>query len=290
MGASVSRTAGWVAASAAGRRRGLVLLALVAALALAGCKIELYSNVSEREGNEMLALLLSAGIDADKVVDRDGKTTLRVEENQVERAVSVLLARGLPRSKSLNIMDIFKSEGLIASAGAERMRYIYAMSEELSGTLSQLDGAVAVRVHIAVPEEKRAGQGQRSPPSAAVFIKYQSQYDFGSYVPLIKQLVANSVEGVTYDKVSVVLFPTESNLMVPDRTAAPAAERGTVDLGSLGQAQPEMLLAGAAGLLAALGLGGYVMVLRRRLRSQGRARMAERDAVARGAVQNAAAR
>ena len=245
-------------------RHAVTVILLLCVFALSGCKVELYSEISQRESNEMLALLLSAGIDADKVVDRDGKTTIRVDESQVERAVAVLMARGLPRSKSLNIMDIFKSEGLIASAGAERMRYIYAMSEELSGTLSQLDGAVAVRVHIAVPEEKRANRGAVQLASAAVFIKYQSQYDFDSYVPLIKQLVANSVEGVEYDRVSVVLFPTEVNLIVPTRTTGAAEESSFAEILSLLRSNLVVVLISFGAMLAVGGLGAYAVVQRGR--------------------------
>ena len=230
--------------------RAAALLAVLALLS--ACKVDLYSGIEQKEANEILGLLLRAGIDADKVNEREGKNTIRVEKEHVEQAIAVLTARGLPRSRSMNIMDVFKSEGLIASANAERMRYIYAMSEELTGTLSQLDGVVAVRVHIAVPEARRNGKPEGH-PSAAVFLKHQNKYDFQSYVPQIKKLVSNSIEDLPYDAVSVVLFPTDSNLLMPQR---PGGETG----GWWGAVQGNPLAASALGVavLAALGGGGYL--------------------------------
>lgn len=55
----------------------MALLALV--LALGGCKVELYTGISQKEGNEMLALLRSEGVSADKQADKDGTVRLLVE-------------------------------------------------------------------------------------------------------------------------------------------------------------------------------------------------------------------
>lgn len=75
-------------------QRGLLLAAV---LALAGCKIELYAGVSQKEGNEMLALLRSEGISADKQPDKDGKIKLLVEESDIAEAVDALKRKGYPR-------------------------------------------------------------------------------------------------------------------------------------------------------------------------------------------------
>jgi type III secretion protein J len=183
-------------------------LALVALLcgALSACKVQLYSGLNQRDANEMLAVLLHAGVDADTVAGKED-VALRVEQAQMDRAIGLLNARGLPRPKTSSLGDVFKQEGLISSPLEQRARFIYAMSEELSRTLSQLDGVITARVHIVIPE-RRPNDTTMAPPSAAIFIKYQDDYDLNGYVPQIKQLVANAVEGLSYDRVSVVLFPS----------------------------------------------------------------------------------
>lgn len=192
------------------RLSSIARLALVFLLCglLAACKVQLYSGLNQRDANEMLAVLLQAGIDADTVAGKED-VSLRVEQSQLDRAIGLLNARGLPRPKTSSLGDVFKQEGLISSPLEQRARFIYAMSEELSRTLSQLDGVVSARVHIVIPE-RRANEQTSAPPSAAIFIKYRDDYDLNGYVPQIKQLVANAVEGLNYDRVSVVLFPSSS--------------------------------------------------------------------------------
>ena len=181
----------------------------LAALLLTACKVELYSNIPERTANEMLAVLLADGIKASKIPGKDNKVTLIVDQSQQERAIALLMARGLPKSEMSTIGDIFKKDGLISSQTEERARLIYAMSQELSHTLLELDGVISVRVHVVIPEKNnRRPAEEGAPASAAVFIKHQEDYDFSSFVPQIKTLVANSVEGLQYDHVSVVLFPS----------------------------------------------------------------------------------
>ncbi|HYD06464.1 MAG TPA: type III secretion inner membrane ring lipoprotein SctJ, partial [Reyranella sp.] len=220
----------------------------------AACKVQLYSGLNQRDANEMLAVLLQAGIDADTVAGKEDMV-LRVEQSQIDRAIGLLNARGLPRPKTSSLGDVFKQEGLISSPLEQRARFIYAMSEELSRTLSQLDGVISARVHIVIPE-RRPNEANPPPPSAAIFIKYQDDYDLNGYVPQIKQLVANAVEGLNYDKVSVVLFPSSSRAELAIKTK-PADETDRKMM---------LYLAGGGGLvlLALVGVIVFLLLGRRR--------------------------
>src|ERR1700742_908577 len=143
-------------------------LALVCMLCgmVAACKVQLYSGLTQADANEMLAVLLRAGIGAETVVNKEDMS-LQVEQSQIDRAIELLNAHGLPRPKTTSLGDVFKQEGLISSPLEQRARFIYAMSEELSRTLSQLDGVITARVHIVIPE-RRPNEQTSSPPSAAI--------------------------------------------------------------------------------------------------------------------------
>lgn len=201
----------------------MALLALV--LALGGCKVELYTGISQKEGNEMLALLRSEGVSADKQADKDGTVRLLVEESDIAEAVEVLKRKGYPRENFSTLKDVFPKDGLISSPIEERARLNYAKAQEISHTLSEIDGVLVARVHVVLPEE-RDGLGRKSSPaSASVFIKHAADVQLDAYVPQIKQLVNNGIEGLSYDRISVVLVPSAGVRQVRWRHASRVSSR-----------------------------------------------------------------
>src|SRR5260363_293108 len=64
----------------------VVYLLLLSAL-LAGCKVTLYSDLTESEANQMLALLMMNRISAAKQQNKAGALTLQVEKTQFIQAV-----------------------------------------------------------------------------------------------------------------------------------------------------------------------------------------------------------
>ncbi|MBS0643363.1 MAG: type III secretion inner membrane ring lipoprotein SctJ [Acetobacteraceae bacterium] len=186
------------------RSRHFALPALLALGLLTGCgKTELYTGLNERDANEMLALLLRAGIATDKVAAKDG-VTLSVDSARVPEAVALLTAAGLPHREFARIGDLFKREGMISSPSEERVRFIYGVSQELERTISTIDGVLNARVHIVLPGNDPTNKITK-PSSAAILIRYKSDASIDALVPKIKELVVNSVEGLAYDRVSVVL-------------------------------------------------------------------------------------
>ncbi len=182
-------------------------------LLLGGCKVELYTGLQEQEGNEMLALLLKHGIQSEKQPGKDNMVSLFIEEDQTARAVEILSRNGYPKTRFSTINDVFSDDGLVSTPFEERTRYIYGLSQEVSETLSKIDGVLVARVHIVLPAEPSSGIGNKKvdfPASASVFIKYNSDYDLDSYIPQIKSIVANAIEGLAYHQVSVSLFPAEN--------------------------------------------------------------------------------
>lgn len=224
---------------------------LLALLLVAGCKVELYGGLAEREANDMLAALMRRGIPAEKIPGEDGIFALHVEEGRFAEAVELLKMQGFPREPFASIGEVFKKEGLISSPLEERVRFVYALSQELSATLSEIDGVLSARVHVVLPDNALS-TGKIVPSSAAVFIRHLAETSVDQLTPQIKMLVTNSIEGLAYDKVSVVLFPID----VPPELERPAvlAEVGPLrlDPDSVGTF---WLIAGGLGFLALAGVG-----------------------------------
>jgi len=189
-------------------RRGVVAGVLVAvALLMSACaEKELYGGLTEKEANEMVAVLQSAGVSASKA-SKDGKIwSLQTEANDFPKAVAVLHDQGYPRDRFESLGEVFKKEGFVSSPMEQRARLMYGLSQELSQTISSIDGVVQARVHIAVPEADPLSE-EPKPSSASVFIRHSPDVDLSSQVGSIKALVTNSIEGLPYDRVTVVLFP-----------------------------------------------------------------------------------
>jgi type III secretion protein J len=179
-----------------------LLIALVFACLLAGCDTALYSNLDERAANSMVAALLQAGIPASRKVQDNGQLSVMVDEQRFAQAMAVLDNAGLPGERFANLGEVFKSNGLVSSPVQERAQMVYALSEELSHSVSQIDGIVSARVHVVLPDNdllKRV----ISPSSASVLVRYEPGTPINTLLPQIKTLIANGIAGLAYDGVSV---------------------------------------------------------------------------------------
>lgn len=175
------------------------------AMALAGCKVGLFSGLNEQEANEMVAALSSERLDASKERLENNEWQVQIEEGQMGAGLAVLRAQGLPRARTINLGDVFQKQGLVSTPSEERMRYIFAVSQELSQTLRSVDGVIDARVHVVVPANDPLNDKIR-PSSAAVFIKHRPDVDLRLLAPTVKDLVAHSIEGLDHDQVSLSLF------------------------------------------------------------------------------------
>jgi type III secretion protein J len=187
-------------------QRALVLLV---ALLLSACEAELYNNLDQRQANEMIATLQQRGIAAQRVPVKGGQYTVVVDKGRFAESISILKEAGLPNQEFQNMGQIFKKDGLVSSPMQERAQMIFALSQELSRTVSEIDGVLSARVHLVLPENDPLRQ-QLVPSSASVFIRHRSDMPVGNLVPQVKMLVANGVAGLSYDKVSVVLVPVDA--------------------------------------------------------------------------------
>ncbi|MDR0678769.1 MAG: type III secretion inner membrane ring lipoprotein SctJ [Puniceicoccales bacterium] len=201
------------------RARRLFALSLLGILPfLGGCgKMTLYANVPERQANEIISLLRARNISVGKVTGVEGTWTVTIAGNQFATAVDILSNYGYPKDQFNTLGKVFQKSGLVSSPTEERARFMYALSENLAENISHISGVVTARVNIVLPENNPYTTAT-SPSSAAVFVAYRTGSSIEDSIRDIKLLVANSIEGLSSDKVSVALFPTPllSDEMIPD--------------------------------------------------------------------------
>ena len=189
-----------------------IALLCLSTLMLAGCgeSVELHRQLSEQEANEVIAELADKQIRAQKIPAKDG-VVVRVRANDISRAVRTLEAVGLPKVARSTLGDIFRKEGVISTPLEERARYIYALSQELEATLSNIDGVIVARVHVVLPERVAPGEPVQ-PASASVFIKHDPRLDPDNIQPRVRRMVASSIPGMASaidntQKMTVVFVP-----------------------------------------------------------------------------------
>ena len=91
------------------------------------------------------------------------------------------------------------------------MCFLHGVSQELSQTLSTIDGVAAARMHIVIPQNDPLAEAVK-PSSASVFIKHRADVALQPMLASIRSLVLRSVEGLSHDTVYVSLFPAEPPL------------------------------------------------------------------------------
>ncbi len=206
-------------------RSKFVKLAFIASLgfAVSACKEDLYTKMTESEANEMLSVLLRNNVDATRTVTKEGLSVLKVETSQRSEAIELLKSKGYPKQVFSSLCDTFKSNGFVASPTEERARLACANNDEASKSVMKIQGVISARVLTVMPKNDPF-KLERSEGSASVIVQHDAGTDMTALKPMIRMTVANSIEGLTYDKVSVGFTPVESNKddLLASRMAASA--------------------------------------------------------------------
>ena len=184
----------------------IALIALGGVL-LAGCdkEVALHSQLEERQANLVMAALLDGGISCHKTPGDEGMWNVMIPESRFAEAANLLERKGLPRRAYQGVSEVFKKTGMVSSPSEERIRFMDALAQDLSRTISGIDGVVDARVHVVLPENDPFAKNTL-PSSAAVAIRSRWDADITDLVPSIKNLVKNSIEGLKYEKIAVTVF------------------------------------------------------------------------------------
>ncbi|PKH21804.1 EscJ/YscJ/HrcJ family type III secretion inner membrane ring protein [Enterobacterales bacterium CwR94] len=179
------------------------LIVLLLSLLLVGCKSTLFSNLSENEANEILALLKWQNIEADKQQEKDGKVSVRVDAEQFVNAVELLRQNGLPRPSSVKFENLFPVDQLISSPVQERAKIIFLKEQQLESMLRLMNGVVDAQVLITESPET-----SRSTPdlgTVSAIIKYSPEINLDEHRPAVQNMLLNAIPGLTADHISLLL-------------------------------------------------------------------------------------
>src|ERR1700677_3384399 len=158
----------------------------------------LYGNIEEAEAAKVIAAL-----DEAKVPYQVHGESILVPSDKVYAMRMQMAGKGIPRGEGVGF-EIFDKANFGISDFVQRANYTRAVQGELARTISQLDEVESARVMIVMPENRLLIDNERK-PTASVFVRVKGNAMLSaSAVNSIRFLVANSVEGLQVNNVSVV--------------------------------------------------------------------------------------
>lgn len=160
----------------------------------------LYGKLDDAEAAKVMAALDDAKIPYQ--TGRGGSSIL-VPSDKVYQMRAQLAAKGIPRGEGVGF-EIFDKPNFGISDFVQRANYLRAIQGELSRTISQIDMVESSRVMIVMPENRLLIDTQKK-PTASVFVRTRGNGQLpSSAINSIRFLVANAVEGLQANSVSVV--------------------------------------------------------------------------------------
>jgi type III secretion protein J len=193
-------------------------LGFASVVLLAGCSQQLFGNLDEKSANLVVAALRSEGISASKRAATEEFWKVTVPDEEFARATQILNRRNLPPQQFEGLGRVFKKESLVSTPTEERMRSIYAMSQELEHSLSSLDGVLTARVHPVIPPHDPLNP-RKVASSASVLIRYRPAAKIATNEPMIRTLVASGIEGLAEENVRVLMMEAEPMADVIDKVS-----------------------------------------------------------------------
>ncbi|MDV5227706.1 type III secretion inner membrane ring lipoprotein SctJ [Providencia rettgeri] len=171
---------------------------------LVGCDNQLLlSHLSQRQSNEVLAVLQEHGVDASRKQDNKQGDSIKVAPNDFVIAVDLLRQYNLPSKEPVEIIQAFPGDSLVASPQAERTRLLSLIEQRLEQSLLTIPDVVNARVHVSYPLNGNNPTKQTQKVSSLV--TYSGNEDPKLMMNKIKLFLTSSFAETNYDNVSVVI-------------------------------------------------------------------------------------
>lgn len=201
------------------------MLVLASSFLFVGCgeKDSVISGLrTEKEANEILVSLKTAGITATKKFtsdDKGGSWSIHTSRQNEVAAINIITSQGYPKEENIDVFKAFSSNGLMRAPQDDQAKYQRMLELQLANTLKNFEGVLDAEVNISVNQNMMIGDSmysrrlQNPKLKASVYIKHSGTFDDpGSQnISKIKKLVASRIIGLEVENVYVILDrPKES--------------------------------------------------------------------------------
>src|SRR6185312_4646979 len=160
----------------------------------------LYGRLSDAEAAKVIAALDDAKVPY-KIGSGGG--SILVPADKVYQMRMQLAGKGIPQGDGVGF-EIFDKQNFGISDFVQRANYVRAVQGELARTISQIDEVESARVMIVLPENRLLLDKDKY-PTASVFVHVRGNSQLQPQsINSIRFLVANSVEGLKPNHVTVV--------------------------------------------------------------------------------------
>ena len=227
-----------------------VLASIVAAAYILGqpAMQPIYTGLSSQDVARITAVLSEEGLAFDV---NEQRSSVLVPMAQTTRARSLLAQRGLPSSSRAGY-ELFDQMGSIGlTSFMQEVTRVRALEGEIARTIQALDGVVAARVHLVLPDPGSFRRDRRD-PSSSVLLRLDERWTTAT-AKAVRHIVAAAVPEMKIEHVSVA--STDGRVL-----ASGGDDR---ELGNLKLSEMEMAMAAdieqraSRTLAGALGEGNY---------------------------------
>jgi flagellar M-ring protein FliF len=181
---------------------GVAVLAGILAIGVWSSRTDyalLYGGLDEAESSKVLSALSESKVPYE--IRGDG--SIVVPRNKVHEVRAQLAGKGVPRGEGIGF-ELLDAPNFGLSDFVQRANYTRALQGELARTISQMDQVDGARVSLVMPENRLLA-GTQQKPTASVLVKVKGSGPLPpSTVASIRLVVANAVEGLQVNNVSVV--------------------------------------------------------------------------------------
>lgn len=162
--------------------------------------VPMYSSLTLAEAGQITTKLDEMNIEWK---DDNGGTTILVAKEDLNKARMNLAIEGFPK-QGFTWDDALNSSSFTMTNEDRKMRYLRAEINSLARTIEEINGVESARVHLTVPDKENFLNENNEFSKASVKLALKPGFKLSpQQVNGIVMLVANAVEGLDPDKISV---------------------------------------------------------------------------------------